>query len=93
MNAAGGSLQSGLNLVAQGYNRFSGLTPRVAGEVMRQGMSQNPRATDALLRQQIERAAQTPQRRAQTSQQAIAALLSGTESDLGLFGTVRPDRR
>jgi hypothetical protein len=93
MNAASGNPQSVLNFVAQGMNRFSGLTPRVAGEIMEQGMSKDPRATDRLLREQIARAAQTPQRRAQTSQQAIAALLSGTESDLGLFGTVRPDRR
>lgn len=78
MNAAGGSMQSGLNLLAQGYNRFTGMTPRVAAETMRQGASRDPAAVNRLLMQSIEEAAQTPRDRALLAR----ALLGGGTAPL-----------
>ena len=94
MNAAGGSLQSGLNLLAQGYNRFSGLTPRVAGEVLNLGMSRDPSAIAGLVRQGAERAAMVPAQRALRAERSTSGLLSlmspePVPEDYGLYGVVR----
>lgn len=95
MNAAGGSLQSGLNLLAQGYNRFSGMTPRVSAEVLKLGMSRDPSAIAGLVRQGAERAALVPGKRALRSEQSTSGLLSlfspePVPADYGLYGVVRP---
>jgi hypothetical protein len=88
MNAAGGSLSSMLNLLAQGYNRFSGLTPRVAAEIIKMGMSRDPSAINAMVKQGVERAAQSPARRAAASQRTISGGLAAISQPLSV-----PDRR
>lgn len=95
MNAAGGSMQSGLNLLAQGYNRFTGMTPAVSSELLKLGMSRDPAAANELVRQGVERAAQTPMNRAQRSTASTSSLLSlfapePSPEDYGLYGVVRP---
>jgi hypothetical protein len=73
MNAASGRLAPALDLLAQGYNRFSGLTPKVANELLRIGMSQNPAASNALLQKSIEQASRSPAARAAVGRGAIGA--------------------
>lgn len=75
--AASGRLEPVLNVIAQGYNRFSGITPRVAQELIRLGMSKDPSAALALSRGGIERASRAPQRRAAQSGGLIAGSASG----------------
>jgi hypothetical protein len=64
MNALTGKLEPALNLVAQGYNRFTGMTPAVANELLTIGMSRDPAMINALADYSMRRAAQTPVRRA-----------------------------
>ena len=71
MNAASGRLAPALDLVAQGYNRFSGLTPGVANELLRLGLSQNPAMGNALARQSLEQASRVPAMRAAAGRSAI----------------------
>lgn len=73
MNALSGRIAPVLDFVAQGYNRFSGLNPAVANELLRLGMSQNPAAGNALVRASIEQAARTPSQRAAISNALVAA--------------------
>jgi hypothetical protein len=77
MNAASGRLAPALDLMAQGYNRFSGLTPKVANELLRIGMSQNPSSSNALLQTSIEQARRMPAQRAAAGRAAIGAGASG----------------
>jgi hypothetical protein len=73
LNALSGRVAPVLDFVAQGYNRFSGLTPGVANELLRLGMSQNPAAGNALVRASMEQAARTPAQRAALSSALVAA--------------------
>jgi hypothetical protein len=83
MNAASGRLAPALDLLAQGYNRFSGLSPKVADELLRLGLSQNPQAANALLQRSIEQASRTPGTRAAIGRSAISAGSSvGTQRPL-----------
>jgi hypothetical protein len=77
MNAASGRLEPMLNLVAQGYNRFSGLTPGVANELLKLGTSQNPAAGRALAQTAMEQARSGPAARAMAARSAIAAGSAG----------------
>jgi hypothetical protein len=74
INAASGKLAPMLDLAARGYNRFSGLSPPVAAEIMRHGMSRDPRMADPLVQSAIRRAMEVPAHRAAVSEAGIAGL-------------------
>jgi len=79
-NAAMGGWQSKINALGQIGNRFTGLTPQTSGALLRLGMSKDPQLVDGLMQRSIERARQTPIRRAERAQQStagLAALLAG----------------
>lgn len=85
-NAASGGLQPVMNLLHQGYNRFTGLTPTVASNIISHAMSRDPAAVDALVQRGIEQAAQTPVRRAARAE----AITSGINA---LASQPYPERR
>jgi hypothetical protein len=72
MNAMTGRLEPVMNMLATGYNAFSGMTPGVAAETLRLGMSRDPQVIQNLARAGMERAARIPQQRAGRAQRAIA---------------------
>lgn len=79
-NAAMGGWQSKINALGQIGNRFTGLTPQTSGALLRLGMSKDPTLVDKLMQRSIERARQTPIKRAERAQQStagLAALLAG----------------
>jgi hypothetical protein len=84
MNAMTGKLEPVLNLVAQGYNRFTGMTPSVANEVLRMAMSKDPSVVNSISQKALERADQVPRMRALLGQKLIG---SGTAvvPNQGLF--------
>lgn len=73
INAASGRLEPVLNLVGNVANRFSGMTPGVAAETLRLGMSRDPILANALAQAGMERAARVPAQRAAVSDAMIAA--------------------
>lgn len=64
MNATSGRLEPVLNLLSQGANRFSGITPAVANQLLTLGMSREPGLINALAQRGVEAAARTPVTRA-----------------------------
>lgn len=94
--AATGRLQPVFDFLARGYQRATGMNPRVAAELLNLGMAKDPSAILALARQNAERAAMAPvpltaSQRAVTS--GANAFAQQPDPELGLFGVVRPERR
>lgn len=82
MNAATGSGRSALNLLAQGYNRFTGVTPRVANELLDLGMSKSAAGIDQRLAESIAQAANMPAKRARLSRGLIGSGAAGLTGPL-----------
>lgn len=76
MNASTGALRPILDLAARGYGTFTGLTPGVAGNLLKLGASQDPRAIEEMVRRSIEQAQKVPASRALKAEQGTSALLS-----------------
>jgi hypothetical protein len=76
MNASTGALRPILDLAARGYGTFTGLTPGVAGNLLKLGASQDPRAIEEMVRRSVEQARQVPASRAMKAEQGTSALLS-----------------
>lgn len=83
VNAATGKLEPMLNLAAQGYNRFTGLTPSVANEILRLGMSKSPDALAELARKSFVAADKTPRQRAEIARALMAAMGNATTQRVG----------
>lgn len=84
-NVMTGGLQPVMQFIGQMGNRFTGMTPTTAGSILRMGMEKagdgkNAAMMNRLIERSLERARQTPMRRAERAQQStagIAALLAG----------------
>jgi hypothetical protein len=73
-NAAAGRWEPALNFMGRQYNRITGgLTPAVANETLRIGMSRDPRVMQGIYDRALRQAAEVPAHRARLAQQLMAA--------------------
>ena len=68
------SLERTLNLAAQGRSFFSGITPGVANELLRMGMSKDTAQLTALANRSFENAGRVPAQQARIAQSGTAGL-------------------
>ncbi len=66
------SMERAMSFLGQAHSRMSGISPSVANELIRMGMSKDPAVINQIARQAAERAALIPVRRARVSEGLMA---------------------